>query len=206
MRLKREKSYIDISDEVGRTSEKRSKAGKKAKNKGSTFERRMAKSLGDWWGSKFYRTPQSGGSVLKEGYELAGDITTPDSDFRLHVECKNQECWTMHGFLTSEKSSVWKWWQQTLDDCPADRIPTLVFTKNHVPVWVMLPFVFWSVLNDNICHHRVSNGQSLIDKSLFSDSSTIAVRDTITISLDRFTSIPKNILVKTLQDVGVINE
>ena len=41
-------SYIDLSDEVGRSSNKRSRAGKKAKTKGASFERRIAKSLGEW--------------------------------------------------------------------------------------------------------------------------------------------------------------
>ena len=50
-----------------------------SKNKGDTFERKTAKILGDWWGSKFSRTPQSGGAHWLADNNAVGDIVTPPS-------------------------------------------------------------------------------------------------------------------------------
>ena len=189
LKLKSSPSYIDLSDEIGRTSDVRSRAGKKAKTKGASFERRIAKSLGDWWEVKFYRTPQSGGSHLKEGYELAGDIATPAQDFRFHVECKNQESWSLHGLMTSPKSAVWKWWEQTLSDCPKDREPLLIFTKNHLPSFTLM---YGELLDMVICDYLSSEGK-------FEDRSRITVGDVSIITLDSFLSIPKSAFVSTFQ-------
>ena len=187
-------SYIDLSDEIGRSSSTRSKAGKKAKTKGASFERRMAKSLGEWWEVKFYRTPQSGGSHLKEGYELAGDITTPDEAFRFHVECKNQESWTLHGMMTSPKSLVWKWWEQTLGDCPEDRQPLLVFTRNHLPVFVLMERDLWNSLPP-----LEAPSENLESKVV------INMDNVVVITLERFLSIPKEDFVwlfESLKEIG----
>lgn len=39
--------------------------------------------------------------------------------FPLAIECKNQE-----------KPALWKWWEQTLANCPEENIPTLIIKKN----------------------------------------------------------------------------
>ena len=200
LKLNSSPSYIDLSDEIGRTSDKRSRAGKKAKTKGASFERRIAKSLGEWWGVKFYRTPQSGGSHLKEGYELAGDIATPADEFRLHIECKNQESWTIHGLMTSAKSAVWKWWDQTLNDCPVDRVPVLIFTRNHLPAFIMMQDSFAYTLLTNYWNDRISLGLDNETLNWFEDRAHISVNNTTTVTLDRFLSIPKSVLIETFKE------
>lgn len=87
---------------------KRVKAGKKSKTKGNNFERKVAKMLSQWWGSKFYRTPMSGGSKLKEGFHLAGDVVTDDLTFCFHTECfaKNTLVLTKKGYVPIEEIKV----------------------------------------------------------------------------------------------------
>ena len=120
-------------------NEVRVKAGKKAKRKGGSFERRVAKSLSEFWGSEFFRTPASGGSRLKKDYNLAGDVCTADDEWFFHIECKNQESLgNFWAFMVSDKNIVWKWWDQATTECPSHQVPVLVFTKNRMPVWAML--------------------------------------------------------------------
>jgi len=175
--------YIpSVPDDVGVVSS-RSRAGKKAKNKGSTFERRIGKSLGDFWGSKFFRTPMSGGSSLKHDYDLAGDLSTPDETWPFHVECKNQEALgKFFTIFTSEKCPVWKWWDQTTDECPKNQIPMLIFTKNYFPVFCMVKASFWLSIN-----HRSAPAIEGLEYS-----ATIFVADVAIVTLDRFLSLGKN--------------
>jgi len=80
----------------------------------------------------------SGGSKLKEGWSLAGDIVTPDPDFPFHVEIKKREQWELHQLFKSDKCAPWKWWDQTLGDCPPDKDPLMIFWKNRHPKFVMM--------------------------------------------------------------------
>lgn len=116
----------------------RKQAGKMAKQKGAQFERFVAKLLGKWWGSKFYRTPMSGGSQLKDGFNMAGDLCTDDPSFPFHVECKKQEQWGLHQLFVSKSCKPWAWWKQCTNECPDGQIPLLIMTKNRYPVWAML--------------------------------------------------------------------
>ena len=134
---------------------------------------------------------------------MAGDIATPAEEFRLHVECKNQESWTIHGLMTSAKSAVWKWWNQTLQDCPKDRIPILIFTKNHLPTFVMLHDSFAYALFNNYWNARLSLGLDNESLNWFEDRAHISVNNTTIITLDRFLSIPKSVLIETFKEEEV---
>jgi len=172
---------IGVPDNVGRES-RRSKAGRMAKTKGGVFERKVGKLFEPWWDSKFFRTPMSGGSQLKFDYNLAGDICTPAKDFPFHVECKNQECLgKFHNFLVSAKSAVWKWWQQTTDECPSDQIPILVFTKNHIPIFVMMDIEYWIALN-TLAPYKGAE---------FEYDSSVRTNGTVTITLKTFMVVSK---------------
>lgn len=172
---------IGVSDDIGKPS-KRSAAGKKAKTKGGVFERKIGKKFEPWWGSQFFRTPMSGGSKLKHDYNLAGDICTPAEDFPFHVECKNQEALgKFHNFMVSEKSAVWKWWKQCTDECPGNQIPLLVFTKNHIPVFVMMEWGYWFMLSGALAEVE----------SEFEHSSNIFVSGKVVVTLDTFMAVDK---------------
>lgn len=112
--------------------EKQSRAGASARRKGHSFERKIAKDLEKWWpeGHQFKRTPMSGGSALKEGWGLAGDICTTDSKFIWHLELKNapSQFSGLHN-LFSAKANVWKWLLQAKRDCPIDKLPIIIVNR-----------------------------------------------------------------------------
>ena len=73
--------------------EKRKRRGKNARNKGSNFERDVAKRFKERYNIDLKRTPQSGGFAKKsdKSEDFRGDITLVDSkkELLLHIECKN---------------------------------------------------------------------------------------------------------------------
>lgn len=111
------------------------------RKKGQTAERKLAKLFSDWWGSEFARTPLSGGfatAKFREDWNAAGDLVTPDKSFPFCVESKKVEGWTLEQMLTSDKTLIHKWWEQTVKETPDGRIPLLVFTKNRAPLYAMI--------------------------------------------------------------------
>ncbi len=119
--------------------ETQSRAGAAARRKGANFENRLAKKFAKWWPGKheFKRTPMSGGSALKEGWDLSGDIATTASDFPWHLELKNapSQFAGLHQFFTSEKFALWKWLQQATEDCPRHKIPMVIFNRYDQPTY-----------------------------------------------------------------------
>jgi len=114
-----------------------------SRTKGQSAERRLAKLFSAWWGSEFFRTPGSGAFATKgfagiDTSSMAGDLVTTDSTFPFCVESKKVEGWTLEQILTSNKTKIHSWWEQTVRECPPDKVPLLVFTKNHSPVYCML--------------------------------------------------------------------
>lgn len=167
------------------TSTSKSNAGRKAKRKGSQQERKLAKALGAWWGSTFRRTPMSGGSVLKEDYDLAGDVSTADKSFRFHVESKKQECFgRFHNLFFKKKHPFWKWWDQCLSDCPEDRIPLLIFTRNYYPEFVAFERKFLDCFGQDVSCPKfiqsLSNGIHYIDNMVI-----ISIEDFFSIGKDK---------------------
>ena len=162
----------------------RSKSGRKSRNKGSSYERRLCKAFSEFWGSKFFRTPMSGGSRLRYDYNLAGDISTPAEDFPYHCEAKNQEAFKgFHTLFTSNKCPVWKWWDQSTDECPEDKIPLVIFTKNYMPSFVMMPLQLGSFLEESV--NRAFGSSDEFDEFL-------RVKTCCVMTLDRFIGFGKS--------------
>lgn len=112
-------------------------SGKKSRNKGSGYERKIAKILSKWSGMELRRTPLSGGWA-KQNPKVSGDLVNiSDNEFPLHVECKNQESFEWEPFLHGN-GSLKGWWDQTLRTCPNNKIPILVFSRAYYDDWVML--------------------------------------------------------------------
>jgi hypothetical protein len=107
--------------------------GKYSKDKGSAFERKVAKILSEAFGVELVRTPMSGGWGR---LETKGDLVTRD-DFPYHVECKKREGWNIDCLLSGKGTKeLENWWNQTTEQCPADKVPLLVFSKNFSPIYV----------------------------------------------------------------------
>jgi hypothetical protein len=109
------------------------KQGKGARNKGSSFENKVAKLFSKWTGFRIKRTPMSGG-FSKEG-SYAGDLNCvlpeESSIFPFIVECKNQECWSFDNILVA-KNKIFNFWDQAADEGEkAGKIPLLIVTKNY---------------------------------------------------------------------------
>jgi len=114
--------------------------GKGSKVKGSSYENKVAKLLGDWWGGKFSRVPASGGLQWGADQRVAGDIVPPaDVYFPFVVECKKREEWTMEHVLL-DIGDPKDWWKQVVMDARRiKKVPLLIFSRNRAKDFVMLP-------------------------------------------------------------------
>ena len=104
------------------------------RSRGSANERRLAKLLSNWWirnGVKydFLRTPQSGGSKLKDGFDMAGDITTNAPDWPFHVEAKREAAWDILQLITGVSGGrIMAYWKQASEDCPTGKTPFVIMS------------------------------------------------------------------------------
>jgi hypothetical protein len=100
------------------------KRGKRSRNKGSSYERTIAKKFAEVYGVELVRTPQSGGFVKNslKAEDFRGDIVPADSTIKLvlHVECKNTQKWTLP-----------QWLKQAESDCPEGKVPVVVFHQHN---------------------------------------------------------------------------
>lgn len=125
-RLKAEERHTDP------VKKKQAEAGRKANVRGKSEERTLVKKLAAWWDPdgkyEWKRTPGSGGSPLKEEFDLAGDICTTHPDFIFHVEIKKDKRFDkLDKILTTSKWDFWDFIRQSADDCPRHRYPILIF-------------------------------------------------------------------------------
>ena len=111
--------------EKGEKSKKESasRKGRNSKNKGASFERKLAKIFKEAFGIDFVRTPQSGGFARQlDGAEgFRGDIVPADRDvvFLLHVEAKNAKTWSFPLWMTQAEA-----------DAPEGKVPIVVAHKH----------------------------------------------------------------------------
>lgn len=103
--------------------QKRQKLGRRSRNKGSNFERDVAKKFKAYYGFELVRTPQSGGFAKKSAKadDFRGDIVPADEDLvlNLHIECKNSKSWSLPS-----------WFAQAESDCPKGKKPCVIFHKH----------------------------------------------------------------------------
>jgi hypothetical protein len=111
------------------------RATKTGKQKGSNYERKIAKILKAAWNIELVKTPISGGWGKMK---TSGDITAEDRNFPFSIECKKQEGWSFEQlFKSPEKCELNKWWSQALDQgYKDDKIPLLIFSRNFQPNYI----------------------------------------------------------------------
>jgi len=87
-----------------------------SKQKGNRAEREVAKIINKTLNTNIKRTPQSGGMDFK------GDLIDTNSNSIAH-----QFSWEIKD---RKQLRINDWWKQTTNDCPANKIPVLVFKLN----------------------------------------------------------------------------
>lgn len=86
---------------------------KSKKQKGKQLEKFVAGRLGKIYKFAYSRADSGSGKYKKE------DVTLPD-DVPLFIECKNHA-----------EMNFSSWWRQTLNGCPASKLPVLVYKLNY---------------------------------------------------------------------------
>lgn len=112
---------------------------KNGRAKGASFELRVAKAFSEALGVKLRRTPMSGG-WSHENPDVAGDLVCVEGRFDYCVECKCAEGWRLESLYTSSHKWFDGWWKQLMDECPADRVPLLVFSRARMPTFVAMQY------------------------------------------------------------------
>ena len=135
------------------------------KQKGSGFEREIAKYLSDKYGESFIRAPGSGAYVggknqsrtefLHEGQirSFKGDIVPGQSFSKMNIECKFYADFPFHLLLTGECKVLDTWLGQLMDVADSDDVNLLFMKFNrkgrYVAVqskltWVSDNFVYYT--------------------------------------------------------------
>lgn len=120
-----------------------------SKNKGSTFERKVAKILTSWSGMEFHRTPGSGSLHWKVDNNVSGDIVAPfEINFPISIECKKHEIdWEVDKLLVGT-STLWKFWNQSCEDSLRHKAkePWVIFTKNNRKIYIIMNYSYYMQL------------------------------------------------------------
>lgn len=110
---------------------------KNSRNKGSRFERTIAKAWESWTGYKFSRTPGSGGWAKAK--DAMGDLVCTDEKhsrrFPFSIECKNyQDIKFEHILLGLKSCKIISFWEQATKDAKrVGKIPILIMRYNSMP-------------------------------------------------------------------------
>ena len=92
-----------------------------SRTKGANYERKIAKRLSKHFGLELCRTPLSGGMDWK------GDILPIFGEIPYHIECKK-----------IERFNIWKAIAQAERDCPEEKTPIVIFSRNRTEDYVCI--------------------------------------------------------------------
>lgn len=113
-----------------------------SRTKGHSYERKMAKVLSKWSNIEIVRTPGSG------SYDKRGDLAPRQPEDKIkwvfNFEMKNSEQWNFSDLIKGTNDNtgnygILDYWRQCTRDAKiSQKIPVLVFTKNHEPSYCIL--------------------------------------------------------------------
>ena len=112
-------------------------SGHTSRNKGSGFERTVAKTFSNKFGVEYRRTPLSGGWA-KGSKTAAGDLVPLDAPQQFCIECKKVEGWTFEQLFSNRHALFSSWWKQLIEECPEGVQPVLVFSKNRSQIYIAI--------------------------------------------------------------------
>ena len=119
------KTKIKIKKSTSLEKTEAQKRGRRSKNKGANYERKIAKVFKEKLNVELTRTPQSGGFAKKsqKADSFSGDIVCleDDKDITLSIECKNQQT-----------LAIRKWLNQAESDCPEGKIPVVIYYLGQI--------------------------------------------------------------------------
>lgn len=122
-----------------------------SKNKGSSFEREVAKFLSDLYGESFIRAPGSGAYVggknqsrtqfLHEGQirSFKGDIVPGQSFPKFNTECKSYADFPFHLLFTGDCKVLETWIEQMMDVAEEGDMNILFMKFNRKGKFVVVP-------------------------------------------------------------------
>lgn len=135
-----------------------------SKNKGSSFEREVAKFLSDLYGESFIRAPGSGAYVggknqhrkqfLHEGQvrSFKGDIVPGQSFVKFNAECKSYGDFPFHQLLSGSCKQLDGWIEQMMDVAEDGDLNILFMKFNRKGKYVLVPSKHTWV-SDNFCYY-----------------------------------------------------
>lgn len=145
-----------------------------SKNKGSSFEREIAKFLTDLYGESFIRAPGSGAYVggknqsrkefLHEGQirSFKGDIVPGQSFNKFNAECKSYADFPFHLLLTGECKILDGWIKQLMDVAETDDCSVLYMKFNRKGKFIAVQSKFTWVADNFIHYNSETTGEWII--------------------------------------------
>ena len=175
------------------------------KNKGSGFEREIAKYLSEKYGESFIRAPGSGAYVggknqsrtefLHEGQirSFKGDIVHGQSFSKMNVECKFYADFPFHLLLSGECKVIDAWLDQLMDVADTDDVNLLFMKFNRKGRYVAVQSKLTWVSDNFVYYTSKKQGDwTIFEFDSFFNHNTDILK-TYSISTDT-TSKPNNIL------------
>jgi hypothetical protein len=145
-----------------------------SKNKGSSFEREIAKFLSDLYGESFIRAPGSGAyiggknqsrtQVLHEGQirSFKGDIVPGLSFPKFNAECKSYADFPFHLLMSGECKVLDAWINQLMDVAEAGDCSVLYMKFNRKGKFVAVQSKFTWVADNFIHYNSETTGEWII--------------------------------------------
>lgn len=109
--------------------------GKRSKEKGKRYERRVASLFTEFTGAGFRKIPGSGGfnktgGVVIAEHKFCGDIICDREDFDFFIEAKNRESYSQTAIVKSVKTCEFtQWWGKTVYEATGLELQPLLFFK-----------------------------------------------------------------------------
>lgn len=114
------------------------------KQKGSAFERDIARDLGEWWCDDrnfLWRTRGSGAHAhrIKKHYGDIAPVDAPAAQFPITVECKFTKSWSLIPLLEGrERATLFKYWMQLEGETRPGTLGLLLAKGNRTPVYAAI--------------------------------------------------------------------